>query len=292
MIMLILFIIVPLILSIMLYTLAERKVQGIIQHRIGPNVVGVYGILQPVVDGVKLLIKEILVPQRSIMIIFYLSPIFSFILSVSLWFIFNIVDSSFGLLIILGIGSLEIYGILLGGWSSQNKYTLIGSVRTTSQLISYELILSIIYLLLTFSIGSYRLYYYNINPLNNIIIFLPLYLFMLLVILAETNRTPFDLPESESETVSGFFTEYSSLIFALYFLAEYGNMLFLSYIFSYFFTSTIYLLPLHLFYFIWIRATLPRLRYDHLIKLCWYNLLPILMGFFIFYYSLLLITLI
>jgi NADH-ubiquinone oxidoreductase chain 1 len=276
----------------MLYTLAERKVQGIIQHRIGPNVVGVYGILQPVVDGVKLLIKEILVPQRSIMIIFYLSPIFSFILSVSLWFIFNIVDSSFGLLIILGIGSLEIYGILLGGWSSQNKYTLIGSVRTTSQLISYELILSIIYLLLTFSIGSYRLYYYNINPLNNIIIFLPLYLFMLLVILAETNRTPFDLPESESETVSGFFTEYSSLIFALYFLAEYGNMLFLSYIFSYFFTSTIYLLPLHLFYFIWIRATLPRLRYDHLIKLCWYNLLPILMGFFIFYYSLLLITLI
>ena len=280
-----LYIILPLVGSIMLYTLAERKVQGIIQHRVGPNIVGPYGILQPLVDGVKLVFKDVLVPQKSMMILFYVSPILSFILSLSLWLFFILLDSYLGILILLAIGSLEIYGILLGGWASQNKYTLIGSIRTTSQLVSYELLLGMIYFIIALTIGSLRFYYFSLSPIYNIFLLLPIYIIVLLVILAETNRAPFDLPESESETVAGFFTEYSALIFALYFLAEYSNMLFLSTIFSYVFTSSYILLPLHLFYFIWIRASLPRLRYDHLIALCWYNLIPILVAYLILYLS-------
>ena len=191
-----LYVIIPLVGSIMLYTLAERKVQGIIQHRVGPNIVGIYGILQPLVDGVKLVFKEILVPQKSMMIIFYVSPIISFLLSISLWLFFILLDSYLGILILLAIGSLEIYGILLGGWSSQNKYTLIGSIRTTSQLISYELLLGMIYFIIALTVGSFRFYYFSILPLINLISLLPVYIIVLLVILAETNRAPFDLPES------------------------------------------------------------------------------------------------
>jgi len=271
----------------MLYTLSERKIQGQIQHRIGPNIVGPYGILQPIVDGLKLLIKEIIIPQKSKIILFCISPLLSFILSLLLWFFTLLLDSYLGLLIILAIGGLELYGILLGGWSSQNKYTLIGSIRTTSQLISYELILSIIYFLLAFSIGSFRLYYFYILPFFNIILFFPIYLITLIVLLAETNRAPFDEVEAESELVSGFMTEHSGIIFALYFLAEYSNMIFLSFLFSILFTSSLFFLPFHLFYYIWIRASLPRIRYDHLIKLCWYYILPIIFSFILFYLSIL-----
>lgn len=181
----------------MLYTLAERKVQGIIQHRIGPNQVGIYGILQPLTDGVKLLLKEILIPQSSYLIIFLLSPILSFGLSICLWIILQLIDSYINILLILAIGGLEIYGILLGGWSSQNKYTIVGCIRTTSQLVSYELILSMIYFIIVLMIGSFRLYYIFIFPILPIFIFLPIYIISLIVILAETNRVPFDLPESK-----------------------------------------------------------------------------------------------
>lgn len=279
------YVILPLLGSIILYTLTERKVQGFIQHRIGPNRTGIYGLLQPILDGVKLLLKEILIPQKSMMILFCISPLFSFILSICLWLFYTLVDSNLGILIILAIGGLELYGILIGGWASQNKYTLIGCIRTTSQLVSYELILSLIYFILSLTIGSFRLYYYKLLPIINLWIYIPLYIIVLLVILAETNRAPFDLPESESETVSGFFVEHSAIIFALYFLAEYSNMIFLSLIFSYLFTSSYLLFPIHIFYYVWIRATLPRLRYDHLIKLCWYNILPIVIAFFILNYS-------
>ncbi len=261
-----LYVLIPLLGAIMLYTLAERKVQGVIQHRIGPNVVGPYGLLQPLTDGIKLLFKDILIPQKSMMILFCISPILSFTLSLVLWFSIQLFDFSFGILLILAIGGIELYGILLGGWASQNKYTLIGCIRTTSQLVSYELILGMIYFLLSLSIGSFRIYYFKILPISNLFIFLPLYIISLIIILAETNRTPFDLPESESETVGGFLTEHSAIIFALYFLAEYSNMLFLSYLFSILF-GNILLLPFHLFFYIWIRASLPRLRYDHLIQL-------------------------
>lgn len=280
-------IIIPLLLSIMLYTLAERKVQGYIQHRIGPSIVGPYGLLQPLVDGLKLLIKNIIIPQKSRMIIFSLSPILSFLLSLLLWLTFILLDSYLGILIILAIGGLELYGILLGGWSSQNKYTLIGCIRNTSQLVSYELILSMIYFLLALSIGSFRIYYFTILPYINLFIFLPIYFIVLIVILAETNRAPFDLVEAEGEIVGGFFTEHSGIIFALYFLAEYSNMIFLSYIFSYFFTSSLILFPFHLFFYIWIRASLPRLRYDHLILLCWYYILPIIFSYIFLYLSIL-----
>jgi NADH-quinone oxidoreductase subunit H len=181
----------------MLYTLAERKVQAWIQHRIGPNIVGPYGLLQPLVDGVKLLLKNILIPQKSRMILFCLSPLLSFLLSVLLWLFSLLLDSYLGLLILLAIGGLELYGILLGGWASQNKYTLIGCIRTTSQLVSYELILGMIYFLLALSIGSFRLFYFTLLPSYNIFIYFPIYLITLCVILAETNRAPFDLPESK-----------------------------------------------------------------------------------------------
>lgn len=192
----ILYVILPLIISIMLYTLAERKVQAWIQHRIGPNIVGPYGILQPLVDGIKLLFKNILIPQKSRMILFVFSPLLSFILSLLLWLFSLLLDSYLGLLILLAIGGLELYGILLGGWASQNKYTLIGCIRTTSQLVSYELILGMIYFLLALSIGSFRLFYFILLPSYNIFIYFPIYLITLCVILAETNRAPFDLPES------------------------------------------------------------------------------------------------
>jgi len=285
-----LIIILPLILSIMLYTLAERKVQGYIQHRIGPNIMGIYGLLQPLADGLKLLLKEILIPQKSRILLFSISPLISFLLSLSLWSLTLLVDSYLGILIILTIGGLELYGILLGGWSSQNKFTLISCIRTTSQLISYELLLSIIYFLLAISVGSFRISYFKLylSPLDlNLSLLLPIYLISLFVILAETNRAPFDLAESESELVAGFFTEHSAIIFALYFLAEYSNMIFLSYLFSIFFSTSLYLLPFHLFYFIWVRASLPRIRYDHLIKLSWYNLLPVIFSYLILYLSLL-----
>ena len=285
----IIIIILPLIGSIMLYTLAERKVQGFIQHRIGPNITGIYGLLQPLVDGLKLLLKEILIPQKSRFLLFCISPLLSFILSVILWLVTLLVDSYLGLLIILTIGGLELYGILLGGWASQNKYTLISCIRTTSQLISYELILSIIYFLLSFSIGSFRIYYFQL-PISifyfNILLLTPIYILSLFIILAETNRAPFDLAESESELVAGFFTEHSGIIFALYFLAEYSNMIFLSFLFSILFTTSLILFPLHLFYFIWVRASLPRLRYDHLLQLSWYNILPIIIAYLILYLSL------
>jgi NADH:ubiquinone oxidoreductase subunit H len=248
---------------------------------------GIYGIMQPLIDGLKLIIKNILIPQKSKIILFCISPLLSFILSILLWLFILLLDSYLGLIILLTIGGLELYGILLGGWSSQNKYTLIGSIRTTSQLISYELILSMIYFLLALSIGSFRLYYYNIIPYINIFLYFPIYFIILFVILAETNRAPFDLVEAESELVGGFFTEHSGFIFALYFLAEYSNMIFLSYLMSYLFTSSFFLFPFHIFYFIWIRATLPRLRYDHLILLCWYIILPIIFSYIILYLSIL-----
>jgi NADH:ubiquinone oxidoreductase subunit H len=282
----IILLILPLLGSIMLYTLAERKVQGYIQHRIGPNM-SPSGLLQPLVDGIKLLLKDILIPQKSRIIIFCISPLLSFLFSILLWLFSILLDSYLGLLILLAIGGLEIYGILLGGWASQNKFTLIGCIRTTSQLVSYELILGMIYLLLALSIGSFRLYYFILLPYLNLINYLPIYIISLFVILAETNRAPFDQVEAESELVSGVFTEHSGIVFALYFLAEYSNMLFLSYLISILFTTHIYLLPFHLFFFIWIRASLPRLRYDHLIKLCWYNILPIMMSYIIFYLSIL-----
>lgn len=195
--MIVIYILIPLILSIMLYTLAERKVQGFIQHRIGPTVVGPYGLLQPLTDGIKLIFKDVLIPQKSMMILFCISPILSFSLSIALWLSLQLFDFSFGILLILAIGGIELYGILLGGWASQNKYTLIGCIRTTSQLVSYELILGMIYFLLSLSIGSFRIYYFKILPIFNLILFLPLYLISLIIILAETNRTPFDLPESK-----------------------------------------------------------------------------------------------
>lgn len=278
------YIILPLILAIMLYTLTERKVQGVIQQRVGPNIVGPYGLLQPLVDGIKLVFKDILIPQKSLIIIFCLSPILSFLLSVCLWLSLQLYDSSLGILIILAIGAIELYGILLGGWASKNKYTIIGCIRTTSQLVSYELLLGLLYFILAFTIGSFRIYYFSILPICNLYVYLPLYPLALLIILAETNRTPFDLPESESETVAGFMVEHSALIFALYFLAEYSNMLFLSYLLSILFGSFL-LLPFNLYFFVWIRASLPRLRYDHLIELCWYNLLPLVCAYFIFIYS-------
>lgn len=223
------------------------------------------------------------------MILFIISPLLSLILSFSLWFIIKLLDNFFGILILLAIGSLEVYGILLGGFAAKNKYTLIGIIRTTSQLISYELILGMIYFILAFSVGSFRIYYFTLPIFYNFFIFFPLYFISIFVMLAETNRAPFDLPESESESVGGFLTEHSGIVFAFYFLAEYANMLLLSYLFSLLFTTSYYLLPFHLFFFIWVRASLPRIRFDHLLKLCWYDLIPITIAFLILTYSIVLI---
>lgn len=229
-----LYILIPLIISIMLYTLAERKIQALVQHRIGPNQVGIYGLLQPLTDGLKLLLKEIIIPQHAQLIIFCLSPLLSFSLSLVLWFVLHFIDSYLTLLLILAIGGLEIYGILLGGWSSQNKYTLVGCIRTTCQLVSYELILSMIYFLFILILGSFRFKYIFILPILPIYVFLPIYIISLIVILAETNRVPFDLPESESETVSRlFYWTFSNNICFIFFSRIFKYDIFILFIFNF-----------------------------------------------------------
>lgn len=283
---------VPILISIAYLTLAERKIMGSMQSRLGPNKVGYLGLLQPISDGIKLIVKERILPYKSNKIIFLLSPFISFLISLLSWIIipfqigYSISDFNLAILFILAISSLTSYGIIFGGWSSNNKYSLLGSIRTSGQLISYEIIIGLIILPIIFIVK-------NMN-INNIIEFqyytpffiplLPFFLFFFIAILAETSRSPFDLPESESELVAGFFTEYSSLPFAIYFLGEYGSIIFISAFTTILFFGNTYPLLLGfntsfiLFLFILVRASYPRLRYDQLMKLSWVILLPLILG--------------
>lgn len=280
-------------LSIAFFTLLERKVLGYIQIRKGPNKVGVMGLPQPFADALKLFIKEHAHPRMANYIPFYFAPIFSLILALILWSLyptsFSSVTLVFSVLLFLCISSLNVYATLSAGWFSNSKYSLIGSLRRIAQTISYEVSISLILLCVLLRQACFDLVRFLYRRVSwAAIILIPFFFFWFITILAETNRTPFDLAEGESELVSGFNTEYRSGPFALIFMAEYTSILAISIISVSVFRSSagVYFGDLFTsvkivffgFLFIWIRGTLPRMRYDRLISLTWKVFLPFVLA--------------
>ena len=287
--------IISILLSVAFLTVAERKTLGYMQRRVGPNAVGYYGILMAIGDAIKLLIKELIIPTQADKTILFISPIISLISALLCWsFIpfglgISISDNNYGLIMILAISSVGVFGTLLAGWSANSKYSLLGSIRSTAQLISYELVLSSIILISILISGTMNLSKF-IELQSSTWLILPLFpivIIWFIACVAECARPPFDNVEAESELVSGHMTEYSSSIFVLFFLSEYASILFLSTLTVVLFfgggTGIILGIKTNIFAFtyIWIRATLPRVRYDKLIHLCWIIFLPIIFSIFI-----------
>jgi len=293
------FIILPLLLAVAYFTLLERKLLSTIQRRKGPNVVGVFGLLQPLADGLKLFTKETILPSNSNVVLFILAPILSFLLSIINWavipfgFGMSYCEINISILYLLAISSLSIYGVIIAGWSSNSKYSFLGALRSTAQMISYELTIGFSILTVVLCSGSLNLIdiVYAQKNVWFVIPLFPLFIIFCISILAETNRHPFDLPEAEAELVSGYNTEYSAMGFALFFLGEYANMLLMSILtsllflggwFSIFNFSKItyfsFFLSLKIvffvIFFILARAILPRYRYDQLMSLGWKIFLP------------------
>lgn len=275
-------------------TLGERKLMGAMQRRIGPNVVGVYGILQPLVDGGKLLIKEILIPQQSNKYNYIIGPTITLILSLIIWIpipIGNIYqvyrETNYGIIYILVISSLSAFILLYTGWSSNSKYTFIGAIRAIAQLVSYEVSFGLITLnivILNDSFNFVKILYKQLY-LPNFFVLLPILLLFILSSLAETNRPPFDLPEAESELVAGLLTEYGGFAFAFLYLVEYAFLFSMSLLASILFFGTTFLTFFFIFLFIWVRASLPRIRYDQLMLLGWGNILPFSISYLFFLFS-------
>ena len=300
---------VPLLISVAFFTVAERKIMGAIQRRRGPNVIGYIGLLQALADGLKLFVKETTLPSNSNIFIFLFAPILSFILSLIGWsavpFGNTVVlsDLNLGVLYLLSISSLNIYGIVLAGWSSNSKYAYLGGLRSAAQMISYEISIGFVILSICTCTGSLNLSKIVLaqKEIWLIVPLFPLFIIFYISMLAETNRHPFDLPEAEAELVSGYNVEYSAMTFALFFLGEYANMLMMSALSSILFLGgwlPIYsIFPLSLIpgsvwfsikviigviFFIVTRATLPRYRYDQLMHLGWKCFLPLSIGYLVF----------
>jgi NADH-ubiquinone oxidoreductase chain 1 len=303
-------VIVPALLIVAFTTVAERKTMASMQRRLGPNIVGYYGLLQAFADALKLLLKEYVGPTQANLILFFLGPIITLIFSLLGYAVIpygpglTIADLNLGVLYMLAVSSLATYGILLAGWSANSKYAFLGSLRSTAQLISYELILSSVILLIVLLTNSLNL---TINiEAQKITYFLfplfPLFIIFFIGCIAETNRAPFDLAEAESELVSGFMTEHSAGIFVFFFLAEYASIVlicifsailfiggFLAIVSSEFLIISGLISSLSLgfktcfliFVFIWVRASFPRIRFDQLMSFCWTVLLPIIIGLII-----------
>nr|QNE85595.1 NADH dehydrogenase subunit 1 [Chrysotimus molliculus] len=282
--------------SVAFLTLLERKVLGYIQIRKGPNKVGLIGVLQPFCDAIKLFTKEQTYPLVSNYISYYFSPIFSLFLSLLVWMcmplLVKLYSFNLGLLFFLCCTSMGVYTVMIAGWSSNSNYALLGGLRAVAQTISYEVSLSLIMLSFVFLIGSFNLldFFYYQKYVWFLLLMLPISLVWFASCLAETNRTPFDFAEGESELVSGFNVEYSSGGFALIFLAEYASILFMSMLFSMIFLggdifSIFFYMKLTFisFLFIWVRGTLPRFRYDKLMYLAWKCFLPFSLNFLMFF---------
>lgn len=299
----ILMIIVPLLISVAFFTIAERKIMGAIQMRRGPNIIGYIGLLQPLADGAKLFAKETIIPNDSNEQLFMTAPFMALFLSIISWSVIPfgeglfLSDLNLGVIYIFTISALNVYTLLFAGWSSNSKYSYLGSIRSAAQMISYEISIGFTCLIVAMSTGTYNLskivLFQKIIWL--IIPFLPIFVIFYIAILAETNRHPFDLPEAESELVSGYNVEYSSMAFAQFFLGEYANMLLMSIFGGILFLGGWFLLPFlpepiklglkmcfGVLYFIVNRAIFPRFRYDQLMALGWKCLLPLVIGYFLF----------
>ena len=310
--------IVPLLLGVAYVTLAERKVLGSMQLRKGPNVVGFYGLLQPLADGLKLFTKETILPSHSNLGIFIMSPVIGLTLALISWAVipYNeggvIADINIGILYLFAVSSVSVYAILLSGWASNSKYAFFGAIRAAAQMISYEVSMGLIIISVILCAGSLNLTAI-VKAQEEVWYFIPLFpafIMFFVSALAETNRPPFDLTEGESELVSGFNVEYSAMTFALFFLAEYSHIILMSLItvllfFGGWLSPLAFLglpeLPIDLssfwlalktslfiFLFIWVRATFPRIRYDQLMQLLWKSYLPLSLGYVIFVGSVLL----
>nr|YP_010947435.1 NADH dehydrogenase subunit 1 [Comparmustilia semiravida]WGO62464.1 NADH dehydrogenase subunit 1 [Comparmustilia semiravida] len=294
-----LILIIGVLIGVAFLTLLERKVLGYIQIRKGPNKVGILGILQPFSDAIKLFTKEQTYPSFSNYLIYYFSPVISFILSLFIWvlipYFFNMITFNLGILFFFCCTSLGVYSVMIAGWSSNSNYSLLGGLRSVAQTISYEVSLALIFMSSIIMVMDFNLmnFFYFQKLLWFLFLMFPLCLCWLSSMLAETNRTPFDFAEGESELVSGFNIEYSSGGFALIFLAEYSSILFMSFLYviiylggydlSFFFYLKLVLIS---FIFIWVRGTLPRYRYDKLMYLAWKSYLPISLNFLILFLGL------
>ena len=300
--MLILLIVVPLLLAIAYLTYAERKIIGAMQLRQGPMVVGPMGLLQPIADGLKLLVKETVLPTGANKVVFLLAPMITFTLALIGWAVIPfgdgmvLADINVGILYLLAISSLGVYGIIMAGWASNSRYAFLGALRSAAQMVSYEIAIGLIIINVLITAGSLNLsdIVRAQTDLWYFIPHFPMFAIFVASILAETNRHPFDLPEAEAELVAGYNVEYSSMAFALFFLGEYGNMILMSAICAVLFLGG-WLPPFDmapftwipgpiwfiakicfvLFIFIWARATLPRYRYDQLMRLGWKVFLPL-----------------
>ena len=300
---------VPLLLGVAYLTLAERKVIGWIQLRRGPNVVGPFGLLQPIADGLKLFLKETVIPASANRIVFVLAPMITFILALIAWAVIPfgdglvLADINVGVLYLFAISSLGVYGIIMAGWASNSKYAFLGALRSAAQMVSYEVSIGFVIITVLLAVGSLNLsdivmaqnggiLHWHFLPL------LPMFVVFFISALAETNRAPFDLPEAEAELVSGYNVEYSSMTFAMFFLGEYANMILMSGMTVVLFLGgwlppfdmypfTIVPGPIWfvlkimavLFLFLWVRATFPRYRYDQLMRLGWKVFLPLSLVF-------------
>jgi NADH-quinone oxidoreductase subunit H len=295
-------IILPLLLSVAYLTYAERKVLAAMQLRRGPNVVGPFGLLQPIADGLKLLSKETILPSGANRAVFLMAPMLTFILALVGWAVIPfgegivLADINVGILYLFAISSLGVYGVIMAGWASNSKYAFLGAMRSAAQMVSYEVSIGFVIITVLLCVGSLNLTDIVLAQRNLwfCVPLLPMFVIFFISGLAETNRLPFDLPEGESEIVAGFMVEYSSMSFALFFLGEYANMILVSAMTAILFMGG-WLPPFDiapfnwipgpiwfalkiaflLFVFLWVRGTFPRYRYDQLMRLGWKVFLPI-----------------
>ena len=292
---------IPLMLCMAYLTFMERKVIAAMQLRKGPNVVGPFGLLQPIADAVKLIFKETIIPAQASTMVFIIAPMVTFILALVGWAVipfsadYVIADINVGILYLLAISSLGVYGVIMAGWASNSKYAFLGAIRSAAQMVSYEVSIGFVIVCVLLLVGSLNLVDVVEAQRDGWFVFsglFPMFILFFISILAETNRHPFDLPEAEAELVAGYNVEYSSMAFALFFLGEYMNMILMSAIATILFLGG-YLAPHEslefipgfvwfalkifflLFAFIWMRASLPRYRYDQLMRLGWKVFLPL-----------------
>ena len=294
----ILVIVVPLLLGVAYLTYAERKVLGAMQLRKGPNVVGPFGLMQPLADGAKLFFKETIIPTDANKFVFVMAPALTFILALVAWAVIPFFEGgalaniNVGILYLFAISSLGVYGIIMAGWASNSKYAFLGSLRSAAQMVSYEVSIGFVLVAILLCVGSLNLtdVVHAQSKVWFIVPHLPLFIIFYVSGLAETNRSPFDLPEGESELVAGYMVEYSAMTFALFFLGEYANMILMCGMITTLFLGG-WLAPFGLtfipgivwfllkvaamlFGFLWVRATFPRYRYDQLMRLGWKVFLP------------------